>query len=93
MKKGEIYEGIVKELKFPNKGIVESEGERCTVKNTIPGQRISFRVTKSRHGDSEGNLLEVLDKAPNEAVIPNCPHFGKCGGCKRRSARTDGGCL
>jgi 23S rRNA (uracil-5-)-methyltransferase RumA len=85
MKKGEIYEGIVKELKFPNKGIVESEGEKCTVKNTIPGQRISFRVTKSRHGDSEGNLLEVLDKAPNEAVIPNCPHFGKCGGCAFQS--------
>ena len=85
MKKGEIYEGIVKELRFPNKGIVECEGERCTVKNTIPGQRIAFRVTRTHHGDCEGNLIEVLEKAPNEAVIPNCPHFGKCGGCAFQS--------
>ena len=41
MKKNEIYEGMVNELKFPNKGkvIVENEEETVMVKNTLPGQK------------------------------------------------------
>ena len=37
MKKGTIYEGIVKELKFPNQGVVEINDGKAVVKNTIPG--------------------------------------------------------
>ncbi len=81
MKKGEIYEGTVKELHFPNKGIVIADGEKCMVKNVIPGQKVRFRVTRKRHDDAEGQLLDVIEKAENEAVIPNCPHYGVCGGC------------
>ena len=82
MKKGEIYEGYVKEIKFPNKGLVCVEGEDnyAEVKNVLPGQKISFRVTKKRKGKAEGNLIEVLQKADNQ-IDPACPHFGSCGGC------------
>lgn len=37
MKKGEIYEGVVERIDFPNKGRVHVEGETVTVKNAIPG--------------------------------------------------------
>ena len=38
MKKGQIAEGNVTTVEFPNKGIVMTdEGERVIVKNTIPG--------------------------------------------------------
>ena len=40
MKKGEIYEGVVERIDFPNKGRVHVEGETVTVKNAIPGQKI-----------------------------------------------------
>ena len=36
MKKGEIYEGIVDDLDFPNKGILLIDGERVSVKNALP---------------------------------------------------------
>ncbi len=89
MKKGEIYEGKVEKLLFPNKGIVFAEAEegreKCTVKNVLPGQKIAFRVTKKRHGDCEGMAVKVLEKAPNEMETPNCPHFGICGGCAYQS--------
>jgi len=42
MKKGQVYEGKVLRLDFPNKGIVELDDKRVTVKNTIPGQSIRF---------------------------------------------------
>lgn len=48
MKKGELIEGVVREVKFPNKGIVETEEGPVVVKNVIPGQRIQGRVNKKR---------------------------------------------
>ena len=82
MKKGEILEGIVERVAFPNKGIVRtSEGKEVIVKNTIPGQTVSFSVSKIRKGKGEGRLLEVVKKAPIELDSPACIHFGICGGC------------
>lgn len=101
MKKGQIYEGVVEKVKFPNKGIIsravlvpeaeskertdlgETPVEECfvTVKNTIPGQRVRFAVTKKRSGKADGRLLEVLEHSPEELEEPACPHFGVCGGC------------
>lgn len=80
MKKGQVLEGVVERVDFPNKGIVRCGDEVCTVKNTLPGQRIRFSVRKVRNKRAEGSLLEVLQKAPGEAESP-CPHFGSCGGC------------
>lgn len=89
MKKGEIATGNVRDVEFPNKGIVEirevddqgnSKTTSFTVKNVIPGQKVSFRAKKVRKGKGEGNLLEILEKAENEVESP-CPHFGICGGC------------
>ena len=48
MKKGEIYEGVVERIDFPNKGRVHVEGEMVTVKNAIPGQKIRFQINKKR---------------------------------------------
>ena len=80
MKKGEIYEGIVEKMDFPNKGIIYIEGERATVKNALPGQKVKFLVNKKRKGKCEGRLLEVTEPAAVE-LADACPHFGICGGC------------
>jgi 23S rRNA (uracil-5-)-methyltransferase RumA len=81
MKKGQIYEGTVNRVDFPNKGIVEIEGERAVVKNSMPGQKISFSVNKVRSGKSEGRLLEILERSPLETRDKACKSFGECGGC------------
>ena len=60
MKKGEIYEGIVEKIDFPNKGILMIDGERVVVKNAVPGQKIQCVITKRRKGKSEARVLEVL---------------------------------
>lgn len=81
MKKGQIMEGRIDHVEFPNKGIAITEsGERVIVKNTIPGQKVSFLVNKVRKGKAEGRLLETLEKSALE-IAPSCPHFGECGGC------------
>ena len=80
MKKGQIYEGVVERVEFPNKGIIRCEEETAVVKNVIPGQKVSFLVNKKRKGKAEGRLLEVLEKAPYEQES-DCLHFAACGGC------------
>ena len=80
MKKGDLIEGIVREVKFPNKGIVETEDGICIVKNAITGQRVEARVNKKRKGRAEGALVRVLQRSPLEREVP-CPAFGTCGGC------------
>ena len=80
MKKGQVYEGVVERVDFPNKGIVRSEDGICVVKNSLPGQKVSFCVNKVRKGKAEGRLLSVIEKSPVETESP-CPHYGSCGGC------------
>ncbi len=83
MKKGQIYEGVIQKVEFPNKGIVtvENEEKHVIVKNGIPGQKIKFAVNKMRKGKAEGRLLEVLEKSPLETREPVCSIFPACGGC------------
>ena len=83
MKKGQIYEGIIERVDFPNKGIVfvPEEEQYVTVKNGIPGQKIRFMINKFKRGNAEGRLLEVLEKSPLETRKPVCSIFPACGGC------------
>ena len=80
MKKGEEYIGLVEQVEFPNKGIVTLEDRKIVVKNTVPGQKVRFRISKLKQGKGEGTLLEVIEPASQE-VESACSHFGSCGGC------------
>ena len=82
MKKGQVDEGIIESVEFPNKGKVflPEEDRYVIVKIGVPGQKVRFSVNKIRKGKAEGRLLEVLEKSPLE-VESACPHFGQCGGC------------
>nr|MCR5255819.1 23S rRNA (uracil(1939)-C(5))-methyltransferase RlmD [Acetatifactor sp.] len=88
MKKGQVYEGIVTRVDFPNKAYVEADGEVAIVKNALPGQKIEFIVSKVRKGKAEGRLKSVIEKSPME-VGPTCSHFGVCGGCTYLSLNYD----
>jgi 23S rRNA (uracil-5-)-methyltransferase RumA len=81
LKRGQEYQGNVIRVDFPNKGIIEVDGEKVAVKETITGQKVRFVVKKARKGKSEGRLIEILEKSSLETEQPSCEHFGPCGGC------------
>ena len=66
MKKGQIVEGFVTKVEFPNKGIALVEGEdKCVVvKNAIPGQKLRIAVNKIRKGKAEGRIC--LWRSPHQ---------------------------
>ena len=83
MKKGQIFEGIIEKVEFPNKGkvYVPEEDRYVIVKNGIPGQKVKVIVNKFKSGNAEGRLLEVLEKSEKETRTPVCSIFPACGGC------------
>ena len=65
MKKGQMYQGIVTKVDFPNKAYVKIEGEDTTVivKNCVAGQKVSVFVNKKRK-DKESRKIELnVDKS------------------------------
>ena len=66
MKKGQIYEGVIESVDFPNKGkVFLPEEDKCVVvKNGVPGQKVRFSVNKIRSGKAEGRILEVTEPSP-----------------------------
>jgi len=84
MKKKQIFEGVVDKVEFPNKGIINIDGEKVIVKNVIEGQKVKAVVTKKRKNKIVAHVLELLEKSPEEVDAP-CSVFGKCGGCQIQS--------
>ncbi len=86
MKKGQIVEGVIECVEFPNKGIISTEeGKQVIVKNGVLGQKVSVAINKIRKGKCEGRLLEVLEKSPLELETAGCVHCDDCGGCTYQS--------
>lgn len=79
MKKGEVYEGIIEQIEFPNKGKVVVDGQTVIVKNGMPGQKVRFMINKKRGGRVEARLLEVLEPSPLETRKPVCSIFPNVG--------------
>ena len=92
MKKGDIVEGVIEHMSFPNKGsfvhIEENPGvpegqikRTISVKGVLPGQTVRVRIKKKKEGSAEGILVDTLRKSPLETRKPMCNHFYQCGGC------------
>ena len=70
MKKGQVLSGKVIRVDFPNRGIVETDAGFCLVKNTLPGQEVTFTVSKKRKGRAvEGEEASAGGKTAGERKI------------------------
>lgn len=67
-------------LSHDGRGVAHIQGKAVFIAGALAGERVRFRFTKIQRRYDEGELLEVLDAAP-ERVSPRCRHFGVCGGC------------
>ena len=88
MKKGEIYRGKVSDLTFPNKGIACVDGVDVVIKNTLPGQEVSFVLNKNKPGLKEGRLVSLITPSPSETES-GCSVCRECGGCSYQTLPYD----
>lgn len=88
MKRGQVVEVEIKDMKFPSIGIAYIDNKKIYIKNTLKGQRVKVKIKKNRRDYAEGKLIEVIEKSPIE-VEAFCSHFNKCGGCARQTVPYD----
>jgi 23S rRNA (uracil1939-C5)-methyltransferase len=70
----------IHDVAFGGKGVGRSEGKAVFVPFTIEGERVAARITREKKQFAEAELAEVLAPA-EQRVTPECPYFGRCGGC------------
>ncbi len=80
MKRGELIEVKISEVRFPNKGVGECNGRTIVVKNALIGQTVEARIKRRRKEHIEAKLFRVVERSEYE-VDSFCEHFGRCGGC------------
>lgn len=77
---GHQVELTVEGLGARGDGVATLDGEPIYLAQTLPGERVLARVISAGTGGQRGEVLELLQPAP-QRVEPPCPHFGPCGGC------------
>jgi tRNA/tmRNA/rRNA uracil-C5-methylase (TrmA/RlmC/RlmD family) len=70
----------IEDVAFGGKGVARDEGKAVFVPFTIDGERVTAEIVREKKQFAEGELVELLDPSP-ERVGPECPYFGRCGGC------------
>ena len=78
MKKGEIYEGIIEKVEFPNKGYVMVDDQKVLIKNGIPGTESTFHdpeeTFRQSAGTDYGNSGEVASRRQENRYAVISPH-------------------
>ena len=83
LRRKDIAEAVIDRVDYPNKGhfTIPETGETGQVKNTVPGQKVLFRVFKKHNGHAYGRLISVTERSPLETRTPFCAISDACGGC------------
>lgn len=63
------------------KAVAKHEGLAVFVPYAVPGDVVDIEIYKRKRSYAEANLLKIKRPSPDR-VVPPCPHFGVCGGCK-----------
>jgi len=66
-------------------GLAHEAGVAVFVPFTLPGEAVEARLTGGAATFGNAELIEVLESSPAR-TIPNCQHFGACGGCQYQHA-------
>jgi tRNA/tmRNA/rRNA uracil-C5-methylase (TrmA/RlmC/RlmD family) len=70
----------IQDVAFGGKGVARENGKAVFVPFTIDGERISARIIHEKKNFAEAELIELIEPSKNR-VMPECPYFGRCGGC------------
>ena len=70
----------IEDLNEQGKGVAYLNGQKITVKKTVPGERVLVRYLPHRPPKDRIRLLKIVEVS-SVRVEPPCPYFSECGGC------------
>ena len=85
MKKNDVFTTEINALTNEGEGIGHSDdGMAFFIKGALPGDVVRCGVTKVKRTYGYARLIEVLTPS-KDRITPDCPIFGRCGGCVFRN--------
>ena len=70
-------------------GVARVEGRAVFVQDALPGEQCRIRILKVSRSAVYAKVLERFGDSPLR-IEPDCPHYGRCGGCDWRHVRYEG---
>ncbi len=70
----------IEDIAFGGKGVGREQGKAIFVPYTIEGEIVSAEIVREKKQFAEAELIEAKERSPDR-VEPQCPYFGRCGGC------------
>ncbi|MDD2366239.1 MAG: 23S rRNA (uracil(1939)-C(5))-methyltransferase RlmD [Desulfuromonadaceae bacterium] len=67
-------------LAFGGSGVCRIDGKVCFVPYSCPGDQLHVKLTGNKKSYCNASIVEITSPSDLRA-IPECPIFGKCGGC------------
>lgn len=80
VEKNKIYNSDVIDLTVGGDGIVKLDGYPVFVAGAVPGDYVSFKITKTNKTYGFGKLVDIITPSKDRRA-PLCPSFSGCGGC------------
>ena len=76
----QIYTGTVEGYSSEGLGIVRLDGAVVFVPGAVRGETVEVKITKVMKTAAAGKIVKIRTPPPERAE-PECPYFGRCGGC------------
>jgi 23S rRNA (uracil1939-C5)-methyltransferase len=70
----------IADIAFGGKGVARENGKAVFVPYTIEGETVSAEIVREKKQFAEAELVDVKQSSSHR-VPPECPYFGRCGGC------------
>src|SRR5213075_2005902 len=70
----------IEDIAFGGKGVGREQRKAIFVPYTIEAELVSAEIVREKKQFAEAELVEVKESSPHR-VTPECPYFGRCGGC------------
>ncbi len=83
LKKNELYTVSIEGYSSEAFGICRIHGQVVFVPGTIMGETWEIRILKVTSHAAYGKAVRCINAAPSR-LTPDCPHYGRCGGCDTR---------
>ena len=80
MEKNKTYHAEITGLTAEGAGVTRIDGQVVFVPGVIPGETCEIKIDHVGRTCAYGSLVRVMEASPHR-VEPECPYFGRCGGC------------
>jgi tRNA/tmRNA/rRNA uracil-C5-methylase (TrmA/RlmC/RlmD family) len=70
----------IEDVAFGGKGVARKNGKAVFIPFTIDGETVLAEIVREKKKFSEAEVVDLRERSPHR-VSPECPYFGRCGGC------------